>query len=61
MNAKNLMIDDWYSHLCAVGTDCTEVEYCNEIDFVGTLYVHEFQHALRMSGLNDLADNFKIE
>lgn len=24
-------------------------------------YVHEFQHALRLCGLNELADNFKIE
>lgn len=24
-------------------------------------YVHELQHALRICGLNDLADNFKIE
>ena len=24
-------------------------------------YVHELQHALRLCGLNDLADNFKIE
>jgi hypothetical protein len=24
-------------------------------------YVHEFQHALRICGLNDLADNFKLE
>ena len=25
-----------------------------------TLYVHEMQHALRLCGLNELADNFKI-
>ena len=25
-----------------------------------TLYVHELQHALRICGLNELADNFKI-
>lgn len=24
-------------------------------------YVHELQHALRLCGLNDLADNFKLE
>ena len=24
-------------------------------------YVHEFQHALRICGLSDLADNFKVE
>lgn len=26
----------------------------------GTLYVHELQHALRLCGLDELADNFKI-
>lgn len=26
----------------------------------GIVYVHELQHALRLCGLNDLADNFKI-
>ena len=25
-----------------------------------TLYVHEMQHALRLCGLNELADNFKV-
>ena len=25
-----------------------------------TLYVHELQHALRICGLNELADNFKV-
>ncbi len=24
-------------------------------------YVHEFQHALRLCGLNEFADNFKVE
>lgn len=26
----------------------------------GLRYVHELQHALRLCGLNDLADNFKV-
>ena len=26
-----------------------------------TLYVHELQHALRLCGLNELADNFKVQ
>ena len=32
------------------------------LDFVwcDTLYVHELQHALRLCGLNELADNFKV-
>ena len=25
------------------------------------MYVHELQHCLRMTGQNDLADNFKVE
>ncbi len=50
-----------YSHMCGVGTDCVETEYCSEIDFVGTLYVHQLQHALRLCGMNELADNFKIK
>lgn len=28
---------------------------------VSICYVHELQHALRLAGLNDLADNFKVE
>ena len=28
--------------------------------FCDTLHVHEIQHALRLCGLNELADNFKI-
>ena len=36
-------------------------EYGNITDFSMRLkYVHELQHALRLCGLNDLADNFKI-
>lgn len=50
-----------YTHLCGVGTDCVEVEYCSEIDFVGTLYVHQLQHALRLCGLSDWANNFKVK
>lgn len=36
------------------------VNVCNEVNVYYT-YVHEIQHALRMCGLNDLANNFKIE
>lgn len=31
-----------------------------EFVWCDTLYVHELQHALRLCGLNDLADNFKV-
>lgn len=34
--------------------------YCALIS-IQIKYVHELQHALRLCGLNDLADNFKIE
>lgn len=34
----------------------------NEVyDLPPVKYVHELQHALRLCGLNELADNFKIE
>lgn len=49
-----------YSHLCGVGTEHVDVEYCSEIDFVGKMSVHELQHALRLCGLTELADNFKV-
>lgn len=29
--------------------------------FEETIYLHEFQHALRLCGLNEIADNFKVE
>lgn len=31
-----------------------------EYDLFPIKYVHELQHALRLCGLNDLADNFKV-
>ncbi len=39
----------------AVMTHCVNVVCC---DF---RFVHEFQHALRLLGYNDIADNFKIK
>lgn len=32
-----------------------------DIDMSGVDYVHELQHALRLCGLTELADNFKVE
>lgn len=32
----------------------------NPVFIPDLIYVHELQHALRLCGLNDLADNFKI-
>lgn len=37
---------------------------CNYIEIVSTYspkYVHELQHLLRLYGLHDMADNFKIK
>lgn len=42
--------------LCKV--DC---DYDRPYMRLNIFYVHELQHALRLCGLNDLADNFKIE
>jgi len=33
----------------------------NEIGFCEISFVHQLQHALRLCGLNELADNFKVE
>ena len=39
------------------GIDCLALIY---IPVVNLYYIHELQHALRLCGLNELADNFKI-
>lgn len=33
---------------------------CGEAVNIHALHIHELQHALRLCGLNDLADNFKV-
>lgn len=48
------------SKVCGVGTDCEEEEYGSSIVFGNNICVHTLQHALRLCGLNELADNFKI-
>lgn len=48
------------SKLYGVGTDCEEVEYNSTIIFDNDICVHTLQHALRLCGLDELADNFKI-
>ena len=48
------------SKLYGVGTDCEEVEYNSSIVFDNDICVHTLQHALRLCGLDELADNFKI-
>ena len=48
------------SKVCGAGTDCEEVEYGSSIVFSNDICVHTLQHALRLCGLDELADNFKI-
>lgn len=50
---------------------CLELTYENgellwtiniaEYAIISFIYVHEFQHALRLCGLNELADKFKVK
>lgn len=44
----------------AYGTDDEECVYASLIELDKKMSVHEVQHALRLCGLNDLADNFKV-
>lgn len=48
------------SKVCGAGTDCEEVEYGSSIVFGNDICVHTLQHALRLCGLNEIADNFKV-
>ena len=48
------------SKVCGAGTDCEEVEYGSSIVFGSDICVHTLQHALRLCGLDELADNFKV-
>ena len=48
------------SKVCGAGTDCEEEEYGSSIVFDNDICVHELQHALRLCGLDELADNFKV-
>lgn len=47
-------------YLCVVKGEYYITNVFNNI-FAQIYYVHELQHALHLCGLNDLADNFKIE
>ena len=46
--------------VCGAGTDCEEEEYGSSIVFSNDICVHTLQHALRLYGLDELADNFKV-
>ena len=48
------------SKVCGAGTDCEEVEYDSSIAFGNDICVHTLQHALRLCGLHELANNFKV-
>ena len=48
------------SKVCDAGTDCEEVEYGSSIVFGNDICVHTLQHVLRLCGLDELADNFKV-
>lgn len=48
------------SKVCGAGTDCEEEEYGSSIVFGNNICVHTLQHALRLCGLDELADNFKV-
>ena len=48
------------SKVCGAGTDCEEVEYGSSIVFGNDICVHTLQHVLRLCGLDELADNFKV-
>lgn len=48
------------SKVYGAGTDYEQVEYDSAIVFDNDICAHTLQHALRLCGLNDLADNFKI-
>lgn len=48
------------SKVYGVGTECENVEYDSTIVFGNDICVHEMQNALRLCGLNEIADNFKV-
>ena len=48
------------SKVCGAGTDCEEVEYDSSIAFGNDICAHTFQQTLRLCGLKELADNFKV-
>ena len=48
------------SKVCGAGTDCEEEDYGSAIVFGNDICVHTLQHALRLCGLDELADNFKV-
>ena len=50
-----------YDIVTEIETDLKQMRGTNRIHSCEITYVHELQHALRLCGLSDIADNFKIE
>lgn len=60
---KETMDEWWHEEYDPVwGMRLSDFELTDEFKFgrAKITYVHELQHALRLCGLNDLADNFKV-
>lgn len=55
VSARRISIYNWKNENGEPFTDA-----CNKVN-VHYKYVHEIQHALRLSGLHEIADNFKVE
>ncbi len=51
------------THKVAIEASLTkgEIVYCTYEGELTLTYVHELQHLLRLNGLHDMADNFKIK
>ena len=49
----------WVANVGGIVEKFTD-EYTHSFLRINVFYVHELQHALRLCGLNELADNFKI-
>lgn len=60
--------DTWYFPECckahgrgyAIEKEIDGIWYITDHLLMPIIYVHELQHALRLCGLNDIADNFKV-
>lgn len=61
-SSENVLIQ-WDGITCEVindfGNPCEKITLHGE-NYEHDIYVHELQHALRLCGLNDLADNFRV-
>ena len=54
----DITISEWSDSIWLVRYDCTEMNTPHEQ--ITSSYVHQLQNFLRLCGLNDLADNFKV-